>query len=459
MADPWADFRAKPTAPVADEWADFRAPKAERGVIDKLTGRDGGERYQTFPEKIVRGVLGAAKSGATLPGDVMAGKASPDDTGRVLDLATMAMPVSPASRAMTATPEVTAIIGHKTPAVPTTRELATAGAADINAAKASDLRIAPEALSDFSRILQQKIGVHPVDAQNTFAKLKDLEKPPAGSFVTPADLQALRGSLQDTAQNFNPNFAKDQLAASRAIAELDGFLRNLGAKDTVVGPTTGEPATRAQLVARALEGKREADRVAGLFETGRGNYSAAMRSNDLTGELDKARTGLLERAEGRAHAANSGWNIDNTIRSKAESILEKPKEISGLSSAELAAVERIHQGGKGRNLAREIGNRLAGGGGVGSTLLTGATGAAGMAVGGWPGAVVGAAIPTGAGVGAKAIANALAKKDIGSAAELMRKRSPLYEHRVANPEAHTVSPVMQAEIARLLMMQAMGQPQ
>lgn len=41
-----------------------------RNVVDKLTGMDGGERYQTWPERMVRGALDAA----ALPGDVMSGK-------------------------------------------------------------------------------------------------------------------------------------------------------------------------------------------------------------------------------------------------------------------------------------------------------------------------------------------------------------------------------------------------
>lgn len=68
-----------------------------RGVIDKLTGATG-ERFQTWPERLVRGIAGAVESGFTLPGDVLNQKASPNDTGRVLDLATMGLGVSPAIR-------------------------------------------------------------------------------------------------------------------------------------------------------------------------------------------------------------------------------------------------------------------------------------------------------------------------------------------------------------------------
>jgi len=67
-------------------------------IADKLTG-NGTPRYQTWPERLIRGIGSSLASGASLPGDVMAGKADPNDTGRVLDLAGMALPLNPAARA------------------------------------------------------------------------------------------------------------------------------------------------------------------------------------------------------------------------------------------------------------------------------------------------------------------------------------------------------------------------
>jgi hypothetical protein len=66
--------------------APLAASPDERSAMDKLLGI-GGPRYQLFPERLVRGVIEGAVSGATLPHDVMTGEASPNDTGRVLDLA------------------------------------------------------------------------------------------------------------------------------------------------------------------------------------------------------------------------------------------------------------------------------------------------------------------------------------------------------------------------------------
>lgn len=436
-----------------------------RGIIDKLTGRDGGERYQTWPEKLLRGVGESALSGATLPGDVMAGKApvpssenGGEGIGRVMDLAALATPVNPGVRAGDrAIPGVTKALRAEKPVVPSAQELKAAGGADIQAAQSSDLRIPAQAVADYSRQMQRELlgpgsSIHPVDAPATFTKLKELEGAPADAFFTPSNLQSLRESLQATAQNFNPAASKDQLAASRAIRQLDQLLSSLGPKDTMAGPTSAGLATREQLVSSAMDGQREAGRVAGLFDRGRGNYAAAQRSNDVMGTLDRARTGIIERAEGRAQAANSGRNLDNQIRQKVEAVLEKPKELSGLTDSEVTALEGVVDGGRARNTARYVGNALAGGGGVAQTGFGMAGAGFGGAVGGVPGAIVGAAVPTAIGAVSRSVANALAKRALSKVDETLRKRSPLYQERVDHPKMSAVSPAKRSALIRALML-------
>jgi hypothetical protein len=420
----------------------------QRSVMDKLTGI-GGERVQTWPERAVRGIGQSIASAATLPGDVLKGGASlpssgavpgstefggPDSAGgRVADLAMLGTPVSPAARIgeRVVAGEAKNLVAEKAK-VPTTEELAKAGAADITAAKDSGLEITSSVLGDFSRKIQRDLfdrGIHPVDAEKAYAKLKELESAPADSFVTASNLQSLRESLGHTAQNFNPNAAKDQLAATLAIKELDKLLPSIAEKDVLAG----SPAATAK-----------------LSERGRGNYAAGSRSNDITGALDRANTGILERAEVRAQASNSGRNIDNTIRQKVASALEKPKEVSGFSDAELEALNGVIAGGAGRNTARAIGNLLGGGGGWGQFGVGAAGVGTGAAFGGPVGAAVGA-IPAVAGIGAKAIANALAKRELRKADELIRKRSPLYKERAENPAMRGDVQDMRALIARMLL--------
>jgi hypothetical protein len=412
-----------------------------RGVVDKLLGLTG-ERYQTWPERLVRGVADSAVSAATLPGDVMAGNAPVPSSenggagmGRVLDLAAMGTPVNPAVRAGDmAIPGAKMALKAEKPVVPSTEELAKAGGTDIQAAKASGLDLTGASVAAHSQKLAQELfdsGIHPVDAPATFAKLKALQDVPPDAIFTAANLQSLRESLQATAQNFNPQAAKDQLASSRAIKGMDQLLPNIAPQDVLAGTPS---ATQA------------------LFERGRGNYAAAMRSNDITGNLDRANTGILERAENRAKAANSGLNLDNTIRSKVAAALEKPKEVSGLSDGEIAALNGVVGGGPVRNASRRVANWMGGGGGAMQTLATGTGAGIGASVGGLPGAFIGASIPASIGAGSKAIANALAKRSLNKADELMRKRSPLYQERVANPKMSLASPAKRAAIIRALMM-------
>lgn len=433
----------------------------QRGAVDKLFGLTG-ERYQTWPEKAVRSIASIperAVSGA------MSGPVGSEETAEAMIPATveaaMMAGINPAIRAGDRViPGVAKAFKAEAPVVPTTQELVTAGGSAINAAKASELKIGAQTVGEYSRKLQQELfdsGIHPARAGDTYKILKELENAPADAVFTPANLQTLRETLQSVAQNFNPNASKDQLAASRAIKGFDQFLPSVGPKDTVAGAIAADsaPATREQLLTRALEGKKEAGRVTDLFEQGRGNYAAAMRSNDITGVLDRANTGILERAEVRAQAANSGRNLDNTIRSKVASVLEKPKEISGLSDDELASLNSVIEGGSVRNTARTVGNWLGGGGGLGQTSVAALGAAAGASVGGVPGAIVGAGAPLAVGTGAKAVANVLAKRSLSKADEAMRMRSPLYQDRVANPEmtarnADGMSPAMATIVQALI---------
>lgn len=402
------------------------------------------------------GILGGIKSGASLPGDVATGAFETKPTvlgqwsdedeartqlnelaarGRVGDLAMMGTPVNPAMRAgERMIPGVSKAVRAEKPVVPTTEELARVGGADIQAAKQSGLDIKGAAAADYSRKLQQELfedGISPVDAPATYAKLKEIENAPPGAIFTAAKLQSLRKSLGATAQNFNPQAAQDQLAASRAIKGFDDFLPNVAEKDVLAGAPA---ATQA------------------LFQRGRGNYAAAQRSNDITGVLDKANTGLVERAEVRAQAANSGRNLDNTIRSKIASLLEKPKEVSGFSDAEVAALNKVSEGGAGRNSARYIANFLGGGGGLGQGFTATVGAAGGAALGGIPGALVGGAVPAATGAVLKGVANKLAKRDIRKLDEMLRKRSPLYQEREANPIMTPISPEKRAALLRALLL-------
>lgn len=400
---------------------------------------------------LVRKAISGAGSALALPGDVYTGKTAivgddgrtnPEVINRATELAAITSPVNPGIRAgdRMLPGQAMAMVRQK-PAVPTTQELAAAGTANYNAARESGLEITGDAVANWSRQQQAQLfekGIHPVDAPATYAKLKELEGAAPGSFATASNLQSLRESLQATAQNFNPAAAKDQLASSRAISGLDGLLPGLDEASVLAG----SPAATAQLQA-----------------TGRGNFAAAYRSNDLTGALDRANTGILERAQARAQAANSGRNLDNTIRQKVVSLLEKPKEVSGFSDAEIAILNNVAEGSPTRNIARYVGNVLGGGGGLGQAVSGSVGGGVGAMFGGVPGAVIGASIPLGTGAAAKSIANSLATRSLNAADEAIRMRSPLYQERLAASPMEAEALLRRAAIERLLFGSAVASEQ
>lgn len=434
-----------PSAPAPVPLPPVRPP--QQTALDKLVGING-PRYQTWPERLARGLVSGATDAATLPHDVMQEaqqqptQISDSDVSRLsvpstINFAAMANPTPPAMQAG----EGAGLVGSKmvkdAPPVPSTQQLAQAGGADINAATASPLRVAAPSVGDWSRSFQQQLlgdGIHPVDAPATFAKLQELENASPGAYATAANLISLRRSLEKTAQNFNPAAGADQLAATRAIKGLDGFIPNIDPASVLAG----SPAATAPLLQR-----------------GNANYAAAMRSNDLTGVLDRANTGILERAQTRAQASNSGRNLDNTIRQKIASLLEKPKEVSGYSDAELAALNGVVEGSGPRNAARYVGNLLGGGGGLGQFVTSGIGAGVGSSAG--PiGAAIGATAPPAVGVGAKMIANALAKRSLNSADEMMRMRSPLYQEALAAAPTIPSNLASRAAVAKALLMGAMN---
>jgi hypothetical protein len=94
---------------------------------------------------------------------------------------------------------------------------------------------------------------------------------------------------------------------------------------------------------------------------------------------------------------------------------------------------------------------------MGQALWGAGGAAAGTLAGGPIGGAIGAAAPTLAGATAKGIANILARRDLRAVDELMRKRSPLYEERVANPQTYVISPEKRAAMAKLMLLDAMNQ--
>lgn len=354
------------------------------------------------------GIIGSAIRAFRAPGDALTGQMpviGPDGhtTPQAIDsAANMAGWIaSPAPMAAT----------RKMPTVPSAQELKAAGGAGYDAARASGLEMRGDAVAQMAQELQQGLqsehGIIAKTAPKTFSVLDELANPPAGGVATIPGIEAARRGLS----SISMEGGTEGLAAGRAVRGLDNFMSTLG--DSVLAPSSA--------------GTASAQGVADTLRTARANYAAAQRSNDLTGALDRATTGISERAAARAQASNSGRNLDNAIRQRVASLLEKPKEVAGFSDDELAALRAVVEGGPVRNTARYVGNLLGGGGGLGQAFTAGLGAAGGAAAGGGPGAMIGAVLPSAAGAVAKVVENTLARRSLNAADKMVRQRSPLYQ--------------------------------
>ncbi len=278
--------------------------------------------------------------------------------------------------------------------VPSAQALKQAAGAGYDAARASPLTVPGSDIADMAQQLQGQLasehGVIPKTAPKTYAILDELANPPFGAEGNYSGLEAARRGLSSIAGEGGT----EGYAAQRAIPQLDQFIDS-------ISPTAADA---------------------------RANYAAAMRSNDLTGTLDRANTGILERATTRAEATHSGTNIDNAIRQRVASLLEKPSEVGGFSDPEIAALQNVVAGTFPQNAARRVGNVLGGGGGLGQlAALGGGALLGGHVIGGVEGPALGAMLAPAIGTSAKGLENVLARRSLNNVDELVRQRSPLYD--------------------------------
>ena len=373
------------------------------------------------------GIVGAIKRAVTLPGDVATGKTDPmSDEGisRATELATMASPVNPAVRAgERAIPgAMKAMRPGETPA-PTPEALYGASEAAYTKARGMGVDYDAPSVANLASTIRSDLegkGVLAELAPKSFSILGKLEKFPPGAVAPYVGIEAARRSFGNAAKDFaNPT---EQLAAKHIIDQLDAFIAQPPAKGVVAGPA-------ADLSKVATEA--------------RGNYAAAKRSDKLTG--------IEDAADLRAAVANSGANVDNTIRRHVASLLLNPKTRAGFSKDELSSLEEVARGTPSRNALRMVGNLLGGGGGLGAAVTSGLGAAAGGFTGGPVGAAVGGAASPIIGYLAKSMANKKTLAALQKADEKVRKRSPLFEQIQAETPDEVISPD-----GRALLMRAIG---
>ncbi len=385
--------------------ADLKPPSTQWSGSFFPVSQDETGKYHFDPNV---GVLAGIRSGLSAPADVVEGRlmtpystprppvspgtmssqVDPNTINRAIDFtAVSGSPISAARRAGEFMPM--GLMGDF--GAPTAQQLKTVAAKGYDAARASDMTVPGADIAGMANQLQQTLqgehGVIAKTAPKTFAILDELAAPPAGAVGTYPGLEAARRGLSA----ISSEGGTDGFAAQKAVGALNKFI----------------------------------DEMAPEAADARANYAAAMRSNALTGELDRANTGILEQAQARAEATHSGQNLDNAIRQRVASLLQSPDRVGGFSQAEIDALKGVVAGGPVQNIARRGGNLLGGGQG----MHGGALGTLGAVIGSHYGPEVagaGAAAPILAGAGLKKLENALSVRQLNNADEIVRQNSPLY---------------------------------
>ncbi len=412
MSDPWADFRVKPPAPAAamadaggaapDPWADFRPAKPEGpskaftgGILPFSIDEQGKGKFDTDA-----GIIGSIKRMVTTPGDVMTGKIdmnTEEGLGRALEMSAGMSPVPPSVRA--------GRLGVVEPKVapPTSQALKEAADQGYTAVREMGVDYSPRAVTQMIggvKVALEKDGILAELAPTTHSIINKFANPPEGAVVTVAGLEAARRAAGLAAKDFAK--PAEQLAASRLIDEIDKFIAAADPRSVVAGPAAAA-----------------------------GETLVAARANSAAGKRSDSITGIEERADLRAAAANSGRNLDNTIRQRVADVVLDPKKSRGFNADEIAALEKVVLGDGARNALRNVGNMLGGGGGLGAIVAGGGAGAmSGTMAGAGIGALVGTAVPA-VGALARLGQNAMARRALNGVDATTRMRSPLYADSLA----------------------------
>jgi hypothetical protein len=424
-------------------------PQKSGGLAPISSTPDGGWQWD-----MNAGIAGMIKRAVTLPGDVYSGKVQMNDpeTGRTsdevikrsTDLAAIASPMNPATRAtgnvLPGAGDITGSGLEKVVAAPSRDALKATGSRQFDEGReiGETFRYRPEVVSAFgsklNEVLRQK-GFNESSAPKTVkgiaSEFGDGTKP-----LSYDDLLAAKNYFQNIRTDFtNP---PDREAAEKVLGLLYRLIES-GDERLVMGnpassatySNTGAPITAAAAAAK---------RVAELNQSARGNYAAAKRSDRITGKLDKA--------DRQASAANSGVNIDNSIRQRANDILNSEKLMQGYTPEEIAAIRAIVDGTATRNTLRFVGNLFGGGGGLGMGVTAFGTGS----LAGDPvlGALLGGTAMV-SGRASKAAANALARKAMKGTDEMTRMRSPLYDDLVKQAPLTPINRENQAAVVRALL--------
>lgn len=423
--------------------------REHRGTILPLR-RDaqGNVRFDPLGSGITGTMLDIGRSALEGTKGVATGRLQPTDPEAIrgaADAATLFTPVSPAAGTGRAIAGAARARGAYNPpaSIPTAEALAKAADKGYKASRGMGVEYDPEftrALADGIAIRLIKEGKRKTNAPQTHEILEQIAKgrtdlgPVGAQDIDFLDIQ--RGALREIAKN---NIGKTEgNAATSAIRAIDRFMEKPPEESVLAGPATAAGKLRAEA---------------------RANTAASKRSRSI-GEIGT-------KAGRRAAARNSGFNTDNTLRSRAASVLENPKTHYGFTAKEKALLENVARGTTGRNALRYAGNEMSGRGSI--AALAGGIGASLATANPMPFAMS-TAVPA-TGMGLKHLANQATVRALANVDRATRSRAPLARQLMAQARnapppstagpATIISPEARTAVVRALLAAergAQGQP-
>ena len=373
------------------------------------------------------GLLGAVKRGVSVGGDAITGKLnlnSPEAIPRLLEAATLMSPLGAASRVKGSAFAPKG--AYKEANAPTREELRLATNNAYKEVAKLDVKYSPVAVekmvTELERSLNEKGFIAAIKGvDDVFALISSLKGAPKNSYVKMSSLDVARQRLNDLAGSPKKQVKK---AAQAAIDKIDDFIASPSGSNLVgkKAPTKGQELTPTGFnfsEADAVANKAAAQQASKKILEARANAAAGFRSDTI----DQ----LKEIMTLRASAANSGMNIDNTVRSKLVSLLTNSggKGVRGFNNEEKEAIRSVIIGTPTKNALRYVGNLLGGGGGIGQSLTTLTPGALVFGSGGGIGPAIAATLPGVIGALSKRGSNRIANTQINALDDQLRLRSPL----------------------------------
>lgn len=174
----------------------------------------------------------------------------------------------------------------------------------------------------------------------------------------------------------------------RTLSQLDD-LRQVIRRDVIDGGSQAD-GHFGELMLDAIDDFIDKTGGDGVMRTARKAHQTLRKSELLAAALDKAQL--------NAAASGSGGNIDNALRQQIKAILTNPSKARGFTQAEKDAMRKIVEGGQMQGLLRLVGKLSPSGNGLMAALGIGATAANPLL-----------AVPIGAGIAAKTLADGATK--------------------------------------------------